>query len=183
MTSRDTCWDKYAAHLKIWYVNTYKGHFGATKAINDGRLIRKIALKKQDNLSYENLKDGGVSEHAAKSVMLYISNTKDSYMGRCVTDTSGFDPEVECMGDSDCPQGYRCRGRGKDSVCVREGEPPEDNRLPPFGMPDVGMPEIGGIKRSLQTTAVVVMIFFALLIYIVFVKGKGASGVTVGQVG
>jgi hypothetical protein len=43
--------------------------------------------------------------------------------------------------------------------------------------------KMGGIKRSLQTTAIVVMIFFALLIYIVFVKGKGASGVTVGQVG
>ena len=63
-------------------------------------------------------------------------------------------------------------------------------RLPDWHMPDISFPEmpkvgdsIGGFKRSLQTTAVIVMIFFALLIYIIFVKGKGASGVTVGQVG
>lgn len=40
-----------------------------------------------------------------------------------------------------------------------------------------------GIKRSAQLIAIVLMGFIVLLIYIVFVKGKGAEGVTVGQVG
>lgn len=65
-----------------------------------------------------------------------------------------------------------------------------DWKFPTFTMPDLrfpAMPKIeagmGGLKRSLQTTAIVVMLFVALLIYIVFVKGKGAEGVSVSAVG
>lgn len=192
MSSREECWNKYAAHLKTWYVNTYSGHLGGVRAINDGRLIRKIALIRQDSLSYRDLKDGGVSEFGAKTIILYISNTKDSYMGRCITDTGGFDPEVECMGDSDCPPGYRCRGRGKDSLCVEEAEPPKVES-PLIGLPDIGLPDVkvetgigetmGGLKRSLQMTGVVVMVFVLAIFYLIFVKGKGAEGATIGKVG
>ena len=41
----------------------------------------------------------------------------------------------------------------------------------------------GGIMRAFQLSAIVLMLFVALIIYIIFVRGKGASGVTVGQVG
>ena len=37
----------------------------------------------------------------------------------------------------------------------------------------------GGIKRSAQLVAIVMMAFIGLLIYIIFVKGRGAQGVTV----
>lgn len=185
MSSKETCWNKYAAHLKTWYVNTYKGHLGNIQAINDGRLIRKIALKHQDELTYNRLKAGGVSEYGAKTVMLYISNTKDSYMGRCVTDTGGFDPEVECMGDSDCPRGYRCRGVGKNSVCVEEGEPPKVER-PLIDLPDIsvgGGIDTGGLKGTVASIGLVLMLFVALIIYLIFVRGKGAEGVSVSAVG
>ena len=111
----DECWNKYAAHLKNWYVDTYKSSKGSTKAINDGRLIRKIVRIYKEGTTYEKLKGGGVSEFAAKTIILYISNTKESYLKRCTTETGGFAPDVACMGDNDCPRGYRCRGVGKDS--------------------------------------------------------------------
>ena len=40
-----------------------------------------------------------------------------------------------------------------------------------------------GIKRSAQLIAIVLMAFFAFLVYIIFVKGKGAEGVSVSAVG
>lgn len=42
---------------------------------------------------------------------------------------------------------------------------------------------LGSIKKGAQTTAIVLMVFVGLIIYLIFVKGKGASGVTVGQTG
>ena len=42
---------------------------------------------------------------------------------------------------------------------------------------------LGGIKQSMQIIAVVVMLFIAAIIYIIFVKGKGAEGVSVSAVG
>jgi len=175
MSSREECWGKYAAHLKIWYVSTYKGHLGSTKAINDGRLIRKIALKERDSLTYQDLKDGGMSEFGAKTIILYISNTKDSYMGRCITDTGGFDSEVECMGDSDCPPGYRCRGRGKDSLCVEEAEPLKVES-PLIGLPNV---KAGGLLSGLQIgtgTKAIVTIIGGLFVLILLLVALGYSG-------
>lgn len=55
---------------------------------------------------------------------------------------------------------------------------------PKIRLPDISMPDIGGdIKRSAQVTGLVVMGFVALLVYLMFVRGRGASGVTVAQVG
>ena len=48
-------------------------------------------------------------------------------------------------------------------------------------LPNISLP--GGIMRAFQLSAVVLMLFFALIIYLIFVRGKGAEGVTVGQVG
>ena len=181
MGSRIECWGKYAAHLKTWYVNTYKGNLGSTRAINDGRLIKKVALKKQDNLTYQDLKNGGVSEFGARTILLYVSNTKKSYMGRCITNTGGFAVDVECMGDSDCPPGYRCRGRGKDSLCVEEAAPYEPPTLLP-SMPDFPSLDggFGGVKQSLQVTGVVVMVFILAIVYLMFTKGGAGREVQVG---
>jgi len=45
------------------------------------------------------------------------------------------------------------------------------------------IPDAGGLKQSLQVTGLVIMAFFALLLYIIFVRGKGAEGVSVSAVG
>ena len=51
-------------------------------------------------------------------------------------------------------------------------------------IPKIPLPDIGGdIKKSAQVTGLVVMGFVALLVYLTFVRGRGASGVTVAQVG
>jgi len=60
-------------------------------------------------------------------------------------------------------------------------------KLPELKMPGFGLDKIGEganeLKRSLQTMGLVLMLFVALLVYLVFVKGKGASGVNVTAVG
>ena len=50
-----------------------------------------------------------------------------------------------------------------------------------FGVKMPSMPSLGlgSIKKSAQATAVVLMVFVALIFYVVFVKGRGAQGVTV----
>ena len=51
-------------------------------------------------------------------------------------------------------------------------------------MPDLSIGDgLSDVKRGVQTTAIVLMMFVGLIIYLIFVKGKGAEGVTVGQVG
>ena len=63
-------------------------------------------------------------------------------------------------------------------------EIPDVPDIPDINLPDISMPNIGGdIKRSAQVTGLVVMGFVALLVYLMFVRGRGASGVTVAQVG
>lgn len=41
----------------------------------------------------------------------------------------------------------------------------------------------GGLVRSLQTTAIVLMLFVLAIFYLIFVRGKGAEGVSVSAVG
>ena len=55
--------------------------------------------------------------------------------------------------------------------------------IPKIETPGIKMPDVGGLKHSAQVTSIVVMGFVALLIYLMFVRGRGASGVTVAQVG
>lgn len=60
---------------------------------------------------------------------------------------------------------------------LEEYEEAQRWKIPKIGMPDFG--GIGDIKKGAQTTAIVLMVFVALIIYLMFVKGKGAEGVTV----
>ena len=175
MSTKHECWNVYAAHIKTWYVNTYKSSKGAVKAINDGRLARKIIRTHHENVNYERLKTGGVSEFAAKTIMLYMQNTKESYMQKCVTETGGFAADVACMSDSDCPRGYRCRGRGKDSECIEEGKPlPKKPSLPSLpSMPSIGIAGKGVIG---------LLLFVAVAILALLAIGYSGLGGSVGRV-
>jgi len=183
MTSNDACWDKYAGHIKNWYTTTYKGNQGVTKAINDGRLARKTIRQKKEHTTYDNLKASGVSDFAAKSIILYIENTKESYIKRCISETGGFAPDVACMSDNDCPRGYRCRGVGKDSECIPEGEPIKVNKvvvpsLPKLSMPsiDVKMPsfDVGG-KAKLVGGFIILLVVGVVLLVAIGYSGMGGS--------
>lgn len=76
-------------------------------------------------------------------------------------------------------------GKGSWEKAARSVEAMEDERkwklpkIPTLPFEDVG----ADIKRSAQVTGMVIMIFVALLVYLMFVKGKGGEGVTVAQVG
>ena len=57
-------------------------------------------------------------------------------------------------------------------------------KMPEFKLPSLGVgSSLGDLKRSFQVSAVVLILFILAIIYVIFVKGKGASGVTVGKVG
>ena len=171
-----SCWVKYAAHLKSWYAGTYKSTEGATQAINDGRKIQKTFLAYNENTTYERLKARGVSEYATRTIMLYYKNTYKSYMSRCVAETGGFSPDVACMSDSDCPRGYRCRGLGKDSECIEEGEAYEAPGLPIPDLPSLpDMPDGKNIVKGLQVSALVVIGVVLIIIYML--TGKGKKGI------
>lgn len=169
----NACWEKYAAHLKDWYVTTYSEYEGAMKAINNGRLIRKIVTKEKEGTTYDALKNGGVTEYAAKTIILYIRNTQKSYISRCVTETGGFSPEVACMSDSDCPRGYRCRGVGKDSECIPEGEKPPTPKIVLPGAPK--LPEMPSISMPSKLIGMFI-ILIALLIALGYSGMGGAIG-------
>jgi hypothetical protein len=164
----DGCWEKYAAHLKDWYATTYSGYEGATKAINNGRLIRKIVIEYKEGTTYDRLKGGGVTEYAAKTVIVYMRNTQKSYMSRCISETGGFTPDVACMSDSDCPRGYRCRGVGKDSECIEEGTPYVAPKLPLPPMPEIPSLEIGMPAKMIG--------FFIILIALLIALGYSGMG-------
>ena len=169
----DGCWEKYAAHLKEWYATTYRNYEGATKAINNGRLIRKIVYREKAGTTYEKLKCGGVTEYAAKTIILYIRNTQESYMSRCISETGGFAPDVACMGDSDCPRGYRCRGVGKDSECIEEGEPYVAPNLPLPPMPKMPSLDIGAPAKMIG--------FFIILVALLIALGYSGLGKATGS--
>ena len=171
-----TCWDKYAAHLKNWYVGTYSLSQGTTKAINDGRLIEKTFLIHKDGTTYQNLKARGVKDFAARSVILYVQNTKESYMSRCRTDTGGFAVDVACMSDNDCPRGYRCRGSGKDSECIEEGEAAKPSKLLMPSLPSLNMPDIGLPGKGIITILAIIFIGLLALIALGYSGLGGAAG-------
>ena len=55
--------------------------------------------------------------------------------------------------------------------------------FPSFTLPKMPSFNLGGIKQSMQIIAIVIMLFIAAIIYIIFVRGKGLKGVEVSAVG
>jgi hypothetical protein len=172
----DGCWEKYAAHLKEWYATTYRAREGATKAINNGRLIRKIVYEYKGTTTYDRLKSGGVSEYAAKTIIVYMRNTQESYMSRCISETGGFSPDVACMSDSDCPRGYRCRGVGKDSECIEEGEADDSPKIGLPKLPDIKLPSAPSLGGSAKIIG-----FFIILIALLIALGYSGMGGAAGS--
>ena len=188
-TKANLCWEGYAEQVSEWYATTYRHR---NDAMRDSDIIKKVIM----SLNSENYEQEvsyvatvcisrGASTYASRTCELYMKNTCTSYMTRCVEETGGFSPAVRCRSDKNCPGGYRCRGVGEDSECVKEGKPyvPEPSLpgLPGLpGLPSIGVGDaFGGVKKSAQTAAIVLMVFIGLLIYLIFVKGRGAQGVTV----
>ena len=81
-------------------------------------------------------------------------------------------------------------GKGSYEKATRSIEDYEASlglKLPNFGGWVKGFGEkvggLGGIKKSLQVTGLVLIAFVLVIFYIIFVKGKGAEGVSVSAVG
>lgn len=76
-------------------------------------------------------------------------------------------------------------GKGSWEKATRSVEAmEEEKRWKMPKIPTLPLGEVGAdIKKSAQMTGMVIMIFVALLVYLIFVRGKGGEGVTIGSVG
>lgn len=180
------CWNRYALHVREWYVTTYCSSQGDRQAMKDGDKLNSAITYYGDQFSEEHslwnadvmgdliaerAEDIGTSSYATQTARLYIKNTAKSFMDRCIGDTGGFAEDVTCWCDSDCPRGYRCRGVGSESECVKDIDPYEEE---PSIIPLLGGSSTIGIDWGLGD--VPWKIIGAVLFVLAFLVALGYSG-------
>lgn len=130
-----SCWEKYSKQIRNFYLQSYSGKISSSE---DAEFARRAVLWVFDTEKYfptvstasmgfyDQMQTLGASTYGAATCQQYFENTINSYLKHCQEETGGFAPTVACTCDSDCPSGYRCRGVGETSECVKKADPPPD---------------------------------------------------------